>query len=146
MDTKELEALDRLQYSLVDVNGGMPCPPFPVVHDQLLCLAHVEEKIVVLAPHCQVSDLPIGCLIVVSDQAYHICIVSKLNDDVGVKRGHAVMGEQGVQEGTTHAPLRGPRVEDQRGRSVATYPYNLGMARQEVQDPVAEGGVQSQDP
>ena len=51
------------------------------------------------------------------------------------------MSEQGVQEGTEHAPLRGPRVEDQRGGCVVTYPYHLGAARQEVQDPVAEGGV-----
>jgi hypothetical protein len=54
--------------------------------------------------------------------------------------GHAVMGEQGVQEGTEHAPLTGPCVEDQHGRSVVAYPYHLGVARQEVQDPVAEGG------
>jgi hypothetical protein len=27
-------------------------------------------------------------------------------------------GEQGEQEGNKHAPLRGPRVEDQRGRCV----------------------------
>jgi hypothetical protein len=38
--------------------------------------------------------------------------------------GHAVMGEQGVQEGTEHTPLRGPSVEDQRGGRVATYPYH----------------------
>ena len=50
------------------------------------------------------------------------------------------MSEQGVQEGTEHAPLRGPCVEDQRG-SVVTYQYHLGLARQGVQDPVAEGGV-----
>ena len=55
--------------------------------------------------------------------------------------GHAVVGEQGVQEGTKHTPLRGPHVEDQRGRCVVTYSYHLGAARQEVQDPVAEGGV-----
>ena len=48
------------------------------------------------------------------------------------------MGEQGVQEGTKHAPLRGPRFEDQCGRCVVAYPYHLGSARQEVQDPVAE--------
>ena len=30
-------------------------------------------------------------------------------------RGHAVMGEQGVQEVAEHAPLWGPSVEDQRG-------------------------------
>ena len=87
------------------------------------------------------SDLPIGCLIVVGDQAYHRCVVSKLNDGVGVVLGHAVMGEQRVQEGTKQAPMRGPRVEDQRGRCVAPYPHHLGAARQEVQDPVAEGGV-----
>ena len=45
---------------------------------------------------------------------------------------------------TEHAPLRDPCVEDQRGRCVATYPHHLGVARQEVQDPVAEGGVSSQ--
>jgi hypothetical protein len=33
----------------------------------------------------QVSDLlPIDCLVVVSDQAYHCCVISKLNDGVGV--------------------------------------------------------------
>ena len=51
------------------------------------------------------------------------------------------LDEQGVQVGTKHAPLRGPRVEDQRGRCAIAYPYHLGAARQEVQDPVAEGGV-----
>jgi hypothetical protein len=32
-------------------------PPFPVVHNHLLCLDHVEGEVVVLAPHSQVSDL-----------------------------------------------------------------------------------------
>ena len=36
------------------------------------------------------------------------------------------MGEQGAQEGTEHSPLRGTRVEDQRGRCVFAYPYHLG--------------------
>ena len=71
-------------------------PPFPVVHDNLLCLDHVEGEVVVLAPHGQVSDLlPIGRLIVVGDQAYHCCVIGKLNDGVEVVLGHAVMGEQG---------------------------------------------------
>ena len=61
------------------------------------------------------------------------------NDGVGVVPGRAVMSEQGVQEGTEHAPLRGRCVEDQRGTCVVTYPYHLG--HQDVQDPVAEGGV-----
>ena len=54
-------------------------PPFPVVHDQLLCLADVEGVVGVLASHCLVTDLiPIGCLIVDSDQAYHCHVVCKL--------------------------------------------------------------------
>ena len=53
-----------------------------------------------------------------------------------------VVGEQGVHEETKYTPLRGPSVEDQRGRHVVVaYLYHLGAARQEVQDPVAEGGV-----
>jgi hypothetical protein len=87
------------------------------------------------------SDLlPIDCLIIVGDQAYRCCVVCKLNDGVGVVLGHAVMGEQGAQEGTEHTPLRGSRVEDQRGICVLTYHYHLGVTHQEVQDPVAEGG------
>ena len=49
--------------------------------------------------------------------------------------------ESGVQEGTKHASLRGPSVEDQQGRCVVAYAYHLGVAHQEVQDLVAEGGV-----
>ena len=74
--------------------GGVFGPPFPVVLNHLLCLARVEGEVVVLAPHCQVSDfLPIGCLIVVDGQAYHRYVVNKLNDGVGVVLGHPVVGE-----------------------------------------------------
>ena len=85
MDTEELEALDPLHYSPVDVNRGVLGPLFPVVHDHNLCLADVEGEVVVLAPHCQVSELlPIGCLIIIGDQAYHRLVVGKLNDGVGI--------------------------------------------------------------
>ena len=96
--------------------------------DQLLCLDYVEGEVAVLATHCQVSDLlPIGCLIIVSDQSYHRCVISKLDDGVGVVHGHAVVGEQGVQEGTRHTPLRGPHVDSQRGECVVAYPHRLGL-------------------
>ena len=49
----------------------------------------------------------------------------KLNDGVVVVLGHAVMGEQGVQEANEHTFPRGPRVEDQRDRCVVTYPHHL---------------------
>ena len=58
--------------------------------------------------------------------------------------GHAVMGEQGVQEGAEHAPLWGPCVEDQRSGGVVSYLHHLGVALQEVQDSAAQGGVQIQ--
>ena len=36
--------LNPLYYSPIDVNGGLFGHPFPVVHDQLLCLAHVRKS------------------------------------------------------------------------------------------------------
>ena len=46
--------------------GGVLGPPFLVVHNHLLCLDQVKGKVVVLAPHGQVSDLlPIVSLLLV---------------------------------------------------------------------------------
>jgi hypothetical protein len=55
--------------------------------------------------------------------------------------GHAVMGEQGLQEGTEHAPLWGPSFDDQRSEGVVSYVHHLREARQEVQDPIAQDRV-----
>ena len=72
MDAKELEALNLLHYCPVEENVGVLGSPFPVVHNHLLCLDHIEGEVVVLAPHCQVTDLlPIDGLIVVGDQAWY---------------------------------------------------------------------------
>jgi hypothetical protein len=71
-------------------------------------------------------------------------LFSKLDDLVGGVRGHAVKVKQGVQEGAEHAPLWGPCVENQCNRGVISYLHHLGAARQEVQDPVAKGGVYTQ--
>jgi hypothetical protein len=84
VDTKELETLNLLHYSPANENGGVLGPLFPVVHNHLLCLDHIEGEVAVLAPHGQISDLlPIRCLIIVGDQAYHCCVIGKLNDGVG---------------------------------------------------------------
>ena len=56
VDTKELETLDPLHCSPVNVNGGLFGPAIPTVHTQLLCLAHNVVVVVVMAPHCQVSS------------------------------------------------------------------------------------------
>ena len=58
--------------------------------------------------------------------------------------GHAVMGEQGVQERAENAPVLGPGVEHQRGGDVVSYPQHLVVAHQKVQDPVAQDGVKTQ--
>ena len=106
MYAKELEALNLLNLlHCSPVDGGVLGPSFPVVHNHLLYLAHIEGEVVFLVPHCQVSDLlPIGCLIVVVDQDYDCCVMSKLNDSVGVVLGHIVVGEQGIQEGSSDRP------------------------------------------
>ena len=54
------------------------------------------------------------------------------------------MGEQRVQEVAEHASLCGPSVEDQQSGDVVSYLHHLGAAHQEVQDPVAQCGVQTQ--
>jgi hypothetical protein len=54
------------------------------------------------------------------------------------------MGEQGVQEGAEHTPLLGPSAEDQRSGDDVSYLHYLGAARQEVQDPTAQGMVETQ--
>ena len=83
----------------------------------------------VLSPHFQVSDLlPLSCLIVMGDQVYHRCVVDKLNDGVGIVFCFAIMGEQGVQEGTKHAPLRGDFLNvsglESRSLKVAAPPFS----------------------
>ena len=59
---------------------------------------------------------------------------------------HAIKGEQGLQEGAEHTPLWGPSVEDQRSGGVVSYLHHLGATRQEVEDPLAQGRVQTQGP
>ena len=54
------------------------------------------------------------------------------------------MVEQGLQEGAEHTHLWGPSVEDRQSGGVISYLHHLGAAHQEVQDPVAQGGAQTQ--
>ena len=86
------------------------------------------------------EELDLLPLMVAGDQAYHRRVITKLDGGVGV------VGEQRVQEGSKHTPPWGPSVECRRGGGDVAYPRHLGAACQEVQNPVAEGGVQSQGP
>ena len=70
--SEELEAFVPLHRGSVEVDGDVPSLLSPVVHDQLLCYVDVVGEVIFLAPLCQGSHLlPVGCLIVVGNQAYH---------------------------------------------------------------------------
>ena len=52
-----------------------------LAHDQVLCFVDVEGEVIFLAPlHQGPHLLPVDCLVVVDNQAYHCCVVSKLDD------------------------------------------------------------------
>jgi hypothetical protein len=89
------------------VDWSVLAPPFSVVIIAISSFVLLTLMERLLSWHYTARSLTIGCLIVVSDQSNHRHDVSKLDDGVGVVRGHAVLGEQGGQEGTKHAPLRG---------------------------------------
>lgn len=91
----------------VDVNGVVRATSLPSeVNDELLCLSGVGEQVIVSAPGGQLLYLlPVGCLIVVADDANHHCVVRKRDDGVGSMYRSAVMGEQGVEEWAQHTAL-----------------------------------------
>ncbi len=82
VDTKVFEAVHPLHQD--DVKEVV-VPPLllPKVHYQLLSLADVQEKVVILTPAGQaLFFLQVGLFIVICDQANHSCVVSKLDDGV----------------------------------------------------------------
>jgi hypothetical protein len=109
------------------VDGGVLPLLSPEVHDQLLRFVDLEGEVIFLAPLRQGPHLlPVSCLVIVGNKAYYCCVVCKLDDLVGGVHGHAVMGEQGVQEGAEQAPLWGPCVEEQQSGGVVSYLHHLG--------------------
>ncbi len=67
---------------------------------------------VLLTPFSQGTHLrSVGRLIIVSDQAYHRCVVREFDDDVGAVCGCTVMCVQGIQEWAEDAALRSTSVE-----------------------------------
>ena len=59
---------------------------------------------------------------------------------------HADMGEQGGKEGVEHAPFWGGAPELRVSKVEMLFPTftTWGAARQNVQDPIAQGGVETQ--
>ncbi len=69
---------------------------------------------VLLTPFSQGTHLlSVGRL--VGDQAYHRCVLSKFDDDIGAVCSCTVVCVQGVQEWAEDATLRCTSVEDQGG-------------------------------
>lgn len=65
----------------------------PEVHHNLFCLLHFEGQVVCTTPCNQLCHLlSVGCFTIVADEAYHSCIISKLDDLVGAELGSAVNG------------------------------------------------------
>jgi len=92
---------------------------------------------------CLVPDLlSVGGLIIVGDEPQDGGVVRELNDGVGAVSGYRVRCEQGVQEGTECAALRGSGAQGQYRGGETAHSHYLGSARQEVQDPVAKGDVE----
>ncbi len=97
---------------------------------------------VLLAPFSQGTHLlPVGRLIVVGDQAYHRCVISKSDDDIGAVCCCTVVCVQGVQEWAEDTALRSTSVEDQGRLCIVAHSDHLTSACQEVQDPAAQRSV-----
>ncbi len=89
---------------------------------------------VLLTPFSQGSHLSVGRLIIVGDQAYHRCVISKFDDDVGAVCGFTIMCAQGVQEWAEDTALRSTSVEDSVG-CIALLSTVLIAAIAELQNP-----------
>ncbi len=80
VNAEELKAVYPLHRCLVDGDGCVFSALSPEIHHHLLGLVHVEWEVVILTPFSQGTHLrSVGRLIVVSDQAYHRCVVSELS-------------------------------------------------------------------
>ncbi len=142
---RNLKLFTRIHRCLVDGDVCVFSALSPEIHHQLLGLVDVEGEVVLLTQFSQGTHLlSVGRLIVISDQAYHRCVVSKFDDDVGAVCGCTVMFVQGVQVWAEDAVLQSTSVEDQGRWCVVAHSDHLTSACQEVQDPVAQRSVQSQ--
>ena len=78
---EELKAFYLLHHGPIDVEGGVLSLLFPEVHNQLLRFVDVEGEVIFLVPLRQGPHLfPLGCLVIVDNQAYYCCVVCKLDD------------------------------------------------------------------
>ncbi len=88
-----LPTLSTVEPSMV--SGGVVNRVSPEVHHNLFRLTHIEGQVVSTTPFRQLCHfLSLVRFIVVADEAYHSCVISKLDDVVGAGLGSAVVGQQ----------------------------------------------------
>ncbi len=113
-------AADFLHSRAVDGQWGVVNRVHPEVHHNLLCLTHIEEQVVCTTPFNQLCHfLSVGCFIIVADEAYHSCVIGKLDDVVGAELGNAVVSQQHEEQRAEHTALWGTCARCGSARGVA---------------------------
>ncbi len=108
MHPQELSAADSLHGWAVDGHWGVINRVSPEVHHNLFCLTHIEGQVVCTTPFSQLCHfLSVVHFIVVADEAYHCCVISKLDDVVGAELGSAVVSQQHEEQWAEHTALWG---------------------------------------
>ncbi len=108
MHPQEFSAADSLHSRTVDGQWGVVNGVSPEVHHDLLCLRHIEGQIVSTTPFRQLCHfLSVVRFIIVADETYHCCVISKLDDVVGAELGSAVVGQQREEQRAEHTALWG---------------------------------------
>ncbi len=113
-----LLTLSTVELSMV--SGGVVNRVPPEVHHNLLCLTHIEGQVVCTTPFNQLCHfLSVGCFIIVADEAYHSCVICKLDDVVGAELGSAVVSQQCEEQRAEHTALWGTSAQCGSARGVA---------------------------
>ena len=145
MHPQEFGTAHTLHSSTIDGQWWVFSAAFPEIDHNLLCFADIQQEVVVSAPRGQKVDLlPVVGLVVLGDETHQSCIVRKLHHVIGAEGWCAVVSQQGEEQGTEHAALWGPCAECDAARGVVADSDCLCPLTEEVQYPVAEGGVEPQ--
>ena len=146
MHPQEFGAAHSLHSSTIDGQWRVLGVASPEVNNNLLCLADVQQEVVVSAPRGQTVDLiPVVGLVILGDETHQrSCVVRKLHHVIGAVGCSAVMGQQGEEQGTEHTALGSPCAECDAARGVVADSYCLWPLTEEVQQPVTEGGAELQ--
>ncbi len=120
VNAEEFKAVYPLHMCFVDVMGVCSLLCLLKSTTSSLVLSMLGERCLLTPFSPGTNLLSVERLIIVSDQAYHRCVVSKFDNDVGPVCCCTAVCVQGVQEWAEDAALRSTSVEDQ-GRCPMLY-------------------------